>query len=342
VSIDHPSQHIIASLQADLAKEAKAYGASAGSYALLDFPMGPNIGDSLIWLGELIHLKALFGFDPNFVSGNGAFPPDALRNAVPCGPIFIRGGGNFGDLWPENQQFRETVIEQFPDRQIIQLPQSVHFDDPALVERAARVIKAHPNFLLFVRDKRSFEFARSHFQCPVYLTPDMAFCIGAIARPLPAKHKLLLMLRTDHECARAEFRGELPLGAVVTDWLDEDPTLYPRLVRQTALFSFFKHGFAALSKSRYRGWLFENLAHERLKRGIGLLSSAEFVITDRLHCHILCTLLGIPHIVLDNSYGKVSSFVDTWTKDSPLVTVAQSLNQAIDLYTQRSSGHPSA
>ena len=39
------------------------------------------------------------------------------------------------------------------------------------------------------------------------------------------------------------------------------------------------------------------------------------MVTDRLHAHILSLLLDIPHVVLDNSYGKVGGFVDAWTAD---------------------------
>ena len=36
---------------------------------------------------------------------------------MPEGPIFIHGGGNFGDMWVAHQDFRERVLERFPDRQ---------------------------------------------------------------------------------------------------------------------------------------------------------------------------------------------------------------------------------
>jgi pyruvyl transferase EpsO len=50
----------------------------------------------------------------------------------------------------------------------------------------------------------------------------------------------------------------------------------------------------------------------RLRRGIRLLTQGRRVVTDRLHAHILCVLLDMPHAIIDNSYGKLSSFVETW------------------------------
>jgi exopolysaccharide biosynthesis predicted pyruvyltransferase EpsI len=322
--------HLIASLQKVLAEEANAYGVSARTYALLDFPNHSNVGDSAIWLGELAHLQAVMGSAPAFVAEYCNFSPAALRKALPSGPIFLHGGGNFGDLWPDHQRFRESVIQQFPDRRIIQLPQSIHFTEPGLMKRTAGIIGRHRNFILFVRDRRSLETAQDSLDCPVHLVPDMAFCLGAIPRPLPATRKLLLLLRTDKESARPELPRSLPAGAIPADWIEEDPNLFNKLKRRTALASPFKLGFDALSKSRCRELLFQNLARDRVRRGVKLLSSAQYVITDRLHCHILCTMLGIPHAVLDNSYGKLSSFIETWTKDCPLLRVAPSLDKAID------------
>ena len=41
------------------------------------------------------------------------------------------------------------------------------------------------------------------------------------------------------------------------------------------------------------------------------------IITNRLHGHILCVLMGIPHVFLANSYHKNESFYQTWTHQIP-------------------------
>lgn len=43
---------------------------------------------------------------------------------------------------------------------------------------------------------------------------------------------------------------------------------------------------------------------------------------------------GIPHIVFDNSYGKLSSFIEAWTKDCRLVQVVPSLEHAIARWSE--------
>ena len=62
-----------------------------------------------------------------------------------------------------------------------------------------------------------------------------------------------------------------------------------------------------------------------------MLSRGKVIITDRLHGHILSLLLGIEHIVLDNNYGKLSSFYESWTRASDLAHWARSPEEAAAL-----------
>jgi exopolysaccharide biosynthesis predicted pyruvyltransferase EpsI len=55
------------------------------------------------------------------------------------------------------------------------------------------------------------------------------------------------------------------------------------------------------------------------------------VITDRLHGHILCALLGIPHVLVDDRYGKVGSFFSSWTSDLRTARFARDPGQAASL-----------
>jgi len=54
------------------------------------------------------------------------------------------------------------------------------------------------------------------------------------------------------------------------------------------------------------------------------------VVTDRLHAHIISTLLDIPHVALDNNYGKVSGYINAWTNTYPQVKIASSAQDAIE------------
>ena len=47
--------------------------------------------------------------------------------------------------------------------------------------------------------------------------------------------------------------------------------------------------------------------------GEDVYRDASVALVDRLHAHVLAGLLGIEHVVLDNSYGKVGAVHDAYT-----------------------------
>jgi pyruvyl transferase EpsO len=57
--------------------------------------------------------------------------------------------------------------------------------------------------------------------------------------------------------------------------------------------------------------------------GIYQLKQYPIVITNRLHVHILCLLLDIPHLVFPGSYYKIKAFYDTWTHQIPIAKLVE-------------------
>ncbi|WP_442975316.1 polysaccharide pyruvyl transferase family protein, partial [Salmonella enterica] len=99
------------------------------------------------------------------------------------------------------------------------------------MERTATAIRRHGNFVLMVRDERSYRLAREHFACDIHQCPDMAFYLGALPRACPPSHPLLLLMRTDREAAsaRASSPADTPSQAVTADWLDEPSGMKERI-----------------------------------------------------------------------------------------------------------------
>jgi pyruvyl transferase EpsO len=155
--------------------------------------------------------------------------------------------------------------------------------------------------------------------------------LGAVKRPVEPAHRLLLLMRTDRE-ANASMRADLlplPPSAVREDWLLEPATTRRDAKRNAAAAALFSLSFSKMALTeRY----YDALARARVRRGMRQLASAEFVITDRLHVHILSLLMDLPHVVLDNSYGKITRFMDLWTKDYDKVQRAQGLTAAMQLW----------
>lgn len=288
---------------------------SHGKIALLDFPNYANVGDSAIWLGQIRYFLNYHHIKPLYVSHQHGFNLGEMHDAIGTdGVIFISGGGNFGDLWPSHQVFREYIIQNFPANKIVQLPQSIHFDSSMALKRAADIINAHPDFTLIVRDHTSLKIAQDNFKCKVELCPDMAYCLGVLERPIKAIYPLVMLMRTDKERSAI---SAVQKDALIADWLDDNKNLPPsRFERARNILSSFMP-FAPDMHQR-RLFDFQRLAISRLNRGLMLLSSGERVVTDRLHAYILSALLNIPCDPLDNNYGKISSFIDTWAEHSEI------------------------
>lgn len=173
---------LISAIGANLGETLRRVVPSSTPVALLDFPRYRNVGDAAIWLGQR-RLLGQLGATVGYTCDRLTFSAEALRRSLPGGTVLLSGGGSFGDLWPEHQRFRERVIAAFPDKRIVQLPQSVVFRDERNLDRARSVFNAHPDLTLMWRDTHSLEFARDHFDASSMLCPDMASALGALQRP---------------------------------------------------------------------------------------------------------------------------------------------------------------
>jgi exopolysaccharide biosynthesis predicted pyruvyltransferase EpsI len=282
--------------------------------ALVDVPNHSNVGDSAIYLGELSWMRDA-QVTPEYVCDVYSYRQAELRARVPRGTILIHGGGNLGDLWPQQQALREQILIAFPEHRVIQLPQTIHFESQETLENAAPLFSGHRNLTVFVRDRVSLKLAETGLRCRAVLCPDTAFALGSFARACSATEDTVVLARTDKESA-----GGSPLeGVPAVDWLGDPPSGLLGLERWLRRHDM---GLAV------RQWLRRPLAEQRLRRGCLMLSRGRIVVTDRLHAHILCLLMGIPHILVDNNYGKVRSFFDAWTKDAPGVRFCRDWSEA--------------
>jgi pyruvyl transferase EpsO len=221
------------------------------------------------------------------------------------------------------------VIQDFPDRPIVQLPQSVHFASAAALTRSCAIFDAHPDLTLVLRDRRSLEIARQHFRAPAYLCPDMAFGLGALPRPVDPAEPLVWLARTDRESTR----GAMPSTVSTVDWVN-GPVTAPIRFERWLLTRVLHRPRAARLLQRPLAQTLALAARHRLRHGCRLLSAGQVVVTDRLHAHILSLLLGIPHVILDNSYGKLRQFYETWTDGSELVRWASDPAGALALASE--------
>ncbi len=320
--------------------------------ALLDYPDYFNLGDHLIGLATVFYLTDILKTKINYVATINSFSEDLMEKMVGNAPIILQGGGNLGDLWSHHQKFREYIISKYCDRPIIIMPQCIYFANPENLSKAAAIFNAHPNLTLFTRDNYSYELACKYFSnCQVIKAPDMA--LHLVNMPLPdfrfnSKQPILYLCRQD-----VELNQELSLDAleiprlVVQDWVDSSKWIYRGKFgeleqwywRVPGTILLFREGWQRGGLANPKEWILRNRwerAHPYVDKfshlygsftyrfswslmhtGIYQFLQSSLVITNRLHGHLLCLLLGIPNILLPNAYYKNESFYKTWTYQIP-------------------------
>jgi pyruvyl transferase EpsO len=322
--------------------------------ALLDYPDYFNLGDHLIGLATVFYLTEILKTRISYVATIQNFSEELLEKQVGKAPIILQGGGNLGDIWSHHQKFREYIISKYRDRPIIIMPQCIYFASVENLNQAAAIFNAHPNLTLFIRDNYSYELACKHFfNCQVIKAPDMAFHL--VNMPLPIfklnpNKPILYLCRQDVELNQPFSPDALEIpNLVVQDWVDSANWIYRgrdrsenlkewywRLPGMVLLFreGWQRGGFANPHEwiSRYQ-WershpyvvkfnsLYDSFTYRfswsLIHTGIYQFLQSRLVITNRLHGHILCLLLGIPNILLPNSYYKNESFYNSWSYQIP-------------------------
>lgn len=312
--------------------------------AIVDAPNQRNIGDSLIWQGEVEYLKRL-GKDIIYVCDLRGYDARDLRSSIgPSDVILLHGGGNFGDLWRGHQRLRERVVSDFPDHKIVQLSQSIYFEDSTRAAEANRLLSSHPNFVAMIRDKLSLERAREQLpDVNCVFCPDMALGYtppDSRIEPRGAMPEVLVIARNDRESAsglRSVPETWIPrVNFRLTDW--------GQVAGRSLLWKVSRLLLSAdafLKKLRRKLNISRNITNNRCVRwaigvintrnvddAIRLYRSAHIVVVDRLHAHVLASLLGKPNVLLDNSYRKLGAVFDDYTGELSTATYVIGLDEA--------------
>ena len=314
--------------------------------ALIDFPHHRNVGDNAIWEAQRRLLRR-FGISVEYVCDSRTYSRRSLAKLVGDGLILLSGGGNFGDVWPHHQMLKEQVIRDTPDNPIVLMPQTAHFYDPESLRRAQDVIQAHGGITLMLRDPQNVAYGRRHFpSARVLLSPDTVFALGHIPREQAPDIDMLWVARSDVETLHPNPRTH---GVPLVDW-DRDRTLWGPTRRHGQLriadtlwhrTEQWQHRQILRGTLAMRKRAFDVTARYRLKRGIDLLSRAQLIITDRLHCHVLCVLLGIPNVLMDNAFGKNRALYEMWTRNAANAAFADTPDEAFALAQRIAAGSSS-
>jgi pyruvyl transferase EpsO len=309
--------------------------------ALLNFPNIGNVGDSAIWLGAR-HALRRAGVRVRYRSEPATYSPRLLTRSVgEHGTVLLQGGGNLGDVHPNQQRVREQVLRDFPRARVVQLPQSAWFRSESRAREFARIAEAHDDFTLMLRERRSLEWAESAIAVPRTLCPDLALALPPIPREPPA-YELLWLLRRDRERSRRRIPPLGPADARM-DWRRGRGMRRSGPRRLRLLLAANRRVTGATDAHErvapFLWWAaaatFDPIARERLSDGARRLGRGRVVITDRLHGHLLALLMGIPHVLLDSASGKCRAFWETWTSELPLASWADEPEEALAIARAR-------
>lgn len=304
---------------------------------LVDLATYENKGDPAIAVGELLLLKrigvTLLEYCTTADCGEEAYgrmrdtiEARGLGTAEVC--VLMQGGGNLlTSDYRYNDWLRRTALEAFGGYRGILFPQSIWIQngtDTHLEFRDGYRARGS-NLTVVLRDERSLGIAREQFRgsgVRLALAPDMAMQLGPLPRTMFPSHDILWQRREDAESTQHNRTGESQSYAAAPDLAEE--------ARRDGSLSVEYGDYV----SYWRTPQVENAVDQALvlvQNGLTFLQRGRVLVTDRLHGHILATLLDIPHVIVDNVNGKLTSYHRTWTAGVENIAVADNDTHALSL-----------
>lgn len=308
---------LVGRLRDTLLAEVRALVPDQRPWTVVDYPMHLNCGDAALYRG-LEELATACGARVQRVLDRDSYRPELV--ASDSLPVF-QAGGNWGGLYLTHHALRLRFLEDTRGRDVLQLAQSIEYADESNREELRRAVGRHGRVTLLVRDQRSHDIAVRDYDCPVHLVPDVAFALGPLPRLAPTT-PVRVQLRTDKEGSGDRVTG---VEGEVFDWLLAPRGSRPWTTWQaTMLVNRLQRRTASAVPRRATVRSAHVLAATSVERARRLLSAGEVVVTDRLHGHVLSTLFGIPHVVVNDRFGKIKALRDTWTRGDSLHEYAAS------------------
>ncbi len=237
--------------------------------------------------------------------------------------LTVPGGGNMGDIWPDDEERRCSVIQSFPNNRIIVFPQTISYSDTEKgreqLKASVEIYNGHKNLYLCAREQKSFEKMKDIYtECQVMSVPDIVFSLGNIENTTCSRDGLGICIRADKERsisasainALLEYLNSNDIK--VTEFSTMASDLVPIYKREETLTNLWNN-----------------------------ISSYKMVVTDRLHGMIFCYLTNTPCVVLDNSNHKVESIYKQYLSGCKRIKFSNEENlisDVNDMYNEISDG----
>lgn len=193
--------------------------------------------------------------------------------------LLLQGGGNTGDLYPDQEKVRKIVLREFPNNKVILMPQTIYFKKNAYAE----IYYQNSNLVMCARERKSYEIMKDLYTCKIILTPDIVFSLfnNMVEKNIERKGGLIC-LRDDCEKIKDGVSAQ-KLSRILTDMNIQSE--YISTVRNYAIRKAEREKELESLLNKYR--------------------SAQIVFTDRLHGMIFAVITKTPCVVFPTFNHKV-------------------------------------
>lgn len=277
-------------------------------FLMFNAPKHGNIGDHAILSAEkkllLENNKKIF----EILIGEEKYYLDILKkNVSKKSIVLITGGGYLGSQWIPEMNAVNKVIECLKNNKIIIFPQTIYFKDDAFgkreLEKSKNTFNNAINLNIFVREKQSYEFAKTTYKkANVFLVPDIVLLLPVAFNNLK-RQDLLLCLRNDVEGIFNEVNKKRIKDIITNKKIN---------IRKTDTVVNYK------IKAKNR----DKEINKKLKE----FASSKIVITDRLHGMIFAVITNTPCIVFSNYNYKVKGVYE-WIKEYKFIKYCDDIEQ---------------
>ena len=276
----------------------------------LDYPVYNNVGDLLINIGtEQFFLDHDISIYRRYSVLD--MPSDDQLETDDNTTFLFQGGGNFGDLYADHQGMRERLVEQFHHVRIVFLPQSLFYSSMEAQRESFEKIARHPNFHILARDKESLDALRDFGITDSSMMPDMAHMLWEEVAAISSgeEGREIYFLRQDREATAVPLELAKRFSSESVDW--NNIVSLPHRIRARLAFYFLKT-FGRITSTRLNTWLWYSTRDQMVADAVRYFSRHDRIYTNRLHAMLLGLILGRNVVAFDNSYGKLSRYINAW------------------------------
>lgn len=285
-------------------------------YILMDTPLHGNIGDQAIAVAEKQLLKKhnikYLEIDSMEMGGHERI---YAFLTPPSQEILVHGGGFLGILWQDEEERFRRILMAFHKNRIVVFPQTVTFDvntddGQAFLEESKKIYSSHPDLLIYVREKKSYEFMRKYIpDVKVKLVPDMVMGLDIPLKNIQRKD-ILVCMRADKEKAISKENQDSIMAILRRNYPECKLDFTDTVVNHN---------------------IFPDDRETKVQAKLNQFATHKLVVTDRLHGMIFSVITNTPCIAFGNINGKVKDVYETWFQDIDYIKYAQDISSFVEI-----------